>query len=121
MPSLFSYGTLQQEPVQLATFGRALAGGPDALRGYQRDLVPVMNPALVDRYGMTVTDTIAFTGSAQSVVAGTMLEVTDDELARSDAYEAPFGYDRIVVTLMSGRTAWVYRHASSAMPNDSRS
>lgn len=116
MPSLFSYGTLQQEPVQLATFGRALAGEPEALRGYQRDLVPVTDPTLVDRYGMSVTDTVAFTGSAQDVVTGTMLEVTDDELARSDAYEAPFDYDRRMVTLASGRTAWVYRHASSATP-----
>jgi hypothetical protein len=31
--SLFSYGTLRQEEVQLATFGRRLAGRPDALVG----------------------------------------------------------------------------------------
>lgn len=116
MPSLFSYGTLQQEPVQRETFGRALAGEPDALRGYQRDLVPVTNRALVDRHGMTVTETIAFTGSDDSIVTGTMLDVTDEELARSDEYESPFDYDRMVVTLASGRSAWVYRHVSSATP-----
>ena len=31
MPLLFSYGTLQQAEVQLATFGRLLQGAPDAL------------------------------------------------------------------------------------------
>jgi hypothetical protein len=33
MPLLFSYGTLQQEGVQRATFGRLLKGSADALVG----------------------------------------------------------------------------------------
>lgn len=32
---LFSYGTLQQENVQIATFGRLLNGAPDALVGFK--------------------------------------------------------------------------------------
>ena len=40
MPKLFSYGTLQQEDVQLATFGRRLTGVSDALVGY-RELVQI--------------------------------------------------------------------------------
>src|SRR5689334_5312839 len=32
---LFAYGTLQQEAVQLATFGRRLEGVEDALPGYR--------------------------------------------------------------------------------------
>lgn len=35
MPSLFSYGTLRQSDVQLATFGRLLDGTPDTLVGYR--------------------------------------------------------------------------------------
>ena len=31
---LFSYGTLRQENVQMASFGRRLAGSPDALPPY---------------------------------------------------------------------------------------
>jgi hypothetical protein len=31
----FSYGTLQLEAVQMATFGRQLAGTSDALRGFE--------------------------------------------------------------------------------------
>jgi hypothetical protein len=118
MPLLFSYGTLQQEPVQLATFGRALEGQRDELRRYERAFVPVSNPALVARYGMTVTDTVAFTGKAEDGVEGTTLEVTDEELARSDEYETPFDYNRIFLILASGRAAWVYRHIGSAKEND---
>jgi len=33
VPLLFSYGTLQEERVQLSTFGRRLSGEPDALPG----------------------------------------------------------------------------------------
>jgi len=34
MPLLFSYGTLQDEPVQRATFGRKLEGSADGLSGF---------------------------------------------------------------------------------------
>jgi hypothetical protein len=34
MELLFSYGTLQQENVQLANFGRTLSGTKDALKKY---------------------------------------------------------------------------------------
>ena len=39
MPLLFSYGTLQQEDVQLATFGRLLQGQKDELLGFEQSLV----------------------------------------------------------------------------------
>lgn len=35
MELLFSYGTLQQKAVQLATFGRELSGTKEVLVGYQ--------------------------------------------------------------------------------------
>ncbi len=35
MPLLFSYGTLQQEDVQLSTFGRLLQGQRDELLGFE--------------------------------------------------------------------------------------
>ena len=41
MPLLFSYGALQHEEVQLATFGRALKGEPDLLIGYEPALVKI--------------------------------------------------------------------------------
>jgi hypothetical protein len=40
-----------------------------------------------------------------------VFELTDDELASVDEYEAPFRYARIAAMLASGKRAWVYVHA----------
>ena len=47
MPKLFSYGTLQQENVQLATFGRTLVGSKDQLIGYQLGKIDITDDANV--------------------------------------------------------------------------
>ena len=39
--NLFSYGTLQSEAVQLATFGRRLEGKADRLIGYRVSMIPI--------------------------------------------------------------------------------
>ena len=96
MPLLFSYGTLQQEDVQLSTFGRRLQGRPDALPRFGQDSV------------MQYTN-VTFNGDERSRVPGMVFEVTDAELARADEYEEPALYTRIMVTLASGIEAWVYR------------
>ena len=44
---LFSYGTLQQEAVQLANFGRILQGSPDAVTGYRLASVKISDPDVV--------------------------------------------------------------------------
>ena len=44
---LFSYGTLQQEDVQLATFGRRLEGRADALPGYATSLLEIRDAEVV--------------------------------------------------------------------------
>jgi hypothetical protein len=41
MPLLFSYGTLQQEDLQLATFGRLLQGQSDELVGFEQSRVRI--------------------------------------------------------------------------------
>jgi hypothetical protein len=38
---LFSYGTLQLEAVQMATFGRQLVGTSDALQGFELVLLKI--------------------------------------------------------------------------------
>ena len=38
MENLFSYGTLQQENVQIKNFGRSLSGTLDVLQGYREPL-----------------------------------------------------------------------------------
>ena len=49
--SLFSYGTLQLEAVQLATFGRRLAGTRDALPGFEQSMFEIEDKDVVATSG----------------------------------------------------------------------
>lgn len=48
---LFSYGTLQQEEVQLATFGRKLEGKLDQLLGYVLSMLKIRDPHVLATSG----------------------------------------------------------------------
>jgi gamma-glutamylcyclotransferase (GGCT)/AIG2-like uncharacterized protein YtfP len=111
MPLLFSYGTLQQEEVQLSTFGRKLDGEKDLLIGYEPSLVRIPDPAVAARLKKTHHDNVRNTGDDWSTVQGTAFQVTDEELSRADTFESQFNYKRITVPLASGKEAWVYVHA----------
>jgi gamma-glutamylcyclotransferase (GGCT)/AIG2-like uncharacterized protein YtfP len=113
MPLLFSYGTLQEDEVQLATFGRLLKGDADQLLGFEPSVVPIDDLTIVAS-GRTHHANATFTGRPDSRVTGTAFEITDAELAAADRYETPAAYARVAGTLGSGRTAWVYVHAPSA-------
>lgn len=104
---LFSYGTLQQRDVQLATFGRALEGSADQLRGFHESMVQIESPEVVKTSGKSHHPIVKQTGIMENRVAGTVFEVTDDELAHADRYEVS-DYKRVSALLSSGRTAWVY-------------
>lgn len=110
MPLLFSYGTLQQEAVQLSTFGRVLQGQRDELVGFEQSLFRIEDPEFVAASGKADHAIVRFTGRDDNRVNGTVFEVTDAELARADQYE-PAGYTRVVATLASGKAAWVYADA----------
>jgi gamma-glutamylcyclotransferase (GGCT)/AIG2-like uncharacterized protein YtfP len=110
MPLLFSYGTLQHEEVQLSTFGRKLDGEKDLLLGFEPSLVKIADPAVAHRLGKTHHDNVTATGDDWSTVQGTVFDVTDDELARADRFEAEFAYERVNAELASGKQAWVYVH-----------
>lgn len=110
MPLLFSYGTLQQEEVQLSTFGRKLEGEKDLLLGYEPSLVKIPDPAVAQRLGRTHHDNVNPTGDDWSNVQGTVFEVTDEELAKADRFESEFHYHRVNAPLASGKEAWVYVH-----------
>ena len=114
MPLLFSYGTLQQESVQLSTFGRRLDGQRDALPRFEPSSVRIDDPQIAARIGMTHHADVVFNGNDDSRVPGMVFEITDAELAGVDEYEVEFSYKRVAVTLASGRQAWVYVHASGA-------
>ena len=50
---------------------------------------------------------VSRTDVAEARIAGTVFEVTDEELANADKYEVS-DYKRVSAPLASGRTAWVY-------------
>lgn len=104
---LFSYGTLQTEAVQLATFGRRLAGQPDRLVGYRLAMIEIQDQDFVAASGSAQHRNLQFTGDASDDVEGTVLRLTKQELAQADAYE-PVEYKRVQVQLKSGMNAWVY-------------
>lgn len=81
---LFSYGTLQQRDVQLATFGRELQGTADHLIGFQISMLQIENPEVVRTSGKSHHPIVKQTSIAKSCFAGTVFEVTDDELAHAD-------------------------------------
>ena len=109
---LFSYGTLQTEPVQLSTFGRKLSGGPDALVGYRLRMIKIEDQEFVATSGAEYHRTLELTSSPSDFVEGTVFSVTQQELEQADTYE-PNGYKRIRVKLQSGTEAWVYFNANS--------
>ena len=107
MPLLFSYGTLQQEAVQLSTFGRLLHGEADELVGFEQSLFKIEDPEFVATSGKSHHAIVTYNGRSASRVRGMVFEMTESELAQADAYE-PAGYKRISTRLASGKQAWVY-------------
>ena len=111
--TLFSYGTLQDETVQFATFGRRLHGEPDELHGYHRTMLEIHDAQVVATSGTADHPIIRHTGDPAHTVQGTVLCITSEELAQADAYEVD-DYRRTEVTLASGRHAWVYVQADAS-------
>ena len=114
MPLIFSYGTLQQENVQLSTFGRRLNGDSDELLRFGPSLVRIEDPQIIATTGKTHHANVTFNGNDDSGVPGMVFEITDAELASVDEYEIAFLYKRVAAMLASGKQAWVYVHAPSA-------
>ncbi|GAB3360789.1 GNAT family N-acetyltransferase [Lysobacter tyrosinilyticus] len=113
---LFSYGTLQDESVQQRLFGRRLDGAPDALLGFRMDWLEERDPDAVTASGIVRHPVVHETGDAQDRIPGTLLHLSDAELARADEYEAD-DYRRVRVTLASGAQAWLYAGAQSPQKN----
>lgn len=110
MVLLFSYGTLQDKSVQVANFGRELAGRPDALLGYASALVEIDDPDVVAISGKTHHPIVQPSSNADDEVAGTVFEITPEELLAADSYEVS-DYKRTSAPLRSGVRAWVYVRA----------
>jgi gamma-glutamylcyclotransferase (GGCT)/AIG2-like uncharacterized protein YtfP len=108
MPLLFSYGSLQEEHVQLSTFGRLLQGQRDELLGFEESSVRVEDPQVVAASGWRHHANVTFNGRDDSRVSGMVFEITDADLAAADQYEQVAAYKRMSATLASGRQTWVY-------------
>lgn len=104
---LFSYGTLQQEDVQLATFGRRLEGRADALPGYVTELYEITDAGVIATSGKTHHLMVRPTGDPADEITGVVLRLTPAELAAADTYEVS-AYRRIAARLKSGREAFAY-------------
>jgi hypothetical protein len=114
---LFSYGTLQLEAVQMATFGRRLTGQSDALRGFELVSLKIEDQQVVAISGKAHHTMAHFTGRPSDVVPGTLFAVTRDEIQNADKYEVA-AVKRVAVVLQSGRRAWAYVDVQTA-PFDS--
>lgn len=104
---LFSYGTLQLESVQLASFGRRLDGADDAMPGYRMEMIEITDPEVLRQSGQKYHPLVMPSGEAADMVEGKVFSITESELAAADAYEVS-DYRRIEVELRSGKRAWVY-------------
>lgn len=94
---VFTYGTLQDETIQKRIFSRVLKGVDDHLPQYR-----LANGKVADRY-----PNLEHTRNAEDTVKGRVYTLAAAELQRADAYEGA-AYQRIAVTLASGKRAWAY-------------
>ena len=117
---VFSYGTLQLEAVQMATFGRQLTGTSDALRVFELVVLKIEDPAVVAISGTAHHNMATFTGRASDVISGTVFAVTPDEIQNADKYEVA-AVKRVAVVLQSGVRAWAYVDAHYQEPGGSSS
>ena len=108
MPLLFSYGSLLHEHVQLATFGRVLAGSAETLPGFQRISIAITDSARAAQLDAAHLTNVVRSESADSGVVGMLFEISDAELAVADEYERRDAYRRVPATFASGRAGWLY-------------
>jgi hypothetical protein len=104
---LFSYGTLRQANVQLATFGRLLEGRPDRLAGFALSPMTITDPHVIAASGADIHAIARPSGNPQDRVEGIVFSLTPAEIESADRYESG-PIKRIRVRLESGAGAFVY-------------
>ncbi|MEB3703062.1 Gamma-glutamylcyclotransferase [Candidatus Bealeia paramacronuclearis] len=104
---LFSYGTLRDKSVQIATFSRVLKGVPDKLQSYHLLDLQITDPHVIQVSGKAVHQILQPSKNPEDFVEGLVFELTPQELINADDYEVA-DYKRIKVQLASGQMAWVY-------------
>ena len=104
---LFSYGTLRQPQVQVATFGRLLDGEADAVVGHELGWVTIVDPHVLAASGSDRHPALVPSARPDAAVEGMVFRITEAELAAADDYEVD-DYTRVRIPLRSGRAGWVY-------------
>ena len=104
---LFSYGTLRQETVQLATFGRRLEGRSDALAGFVLSPMKITDPRVIAASGADVHTIARPSGDPRDRIPGLLFSLSPAEIEAADRYESG-PIERIRVRLESGAEAFVY-------------
>ena len=107
MECLFSYGTLQQENVQLKNFGRILEGSKDILQKYILKEVEITDESVLKISNKKFHPILFFSNNEKDEVHGTVFKITSSELFKADDYEVD-DYERIEVILKSGIKSWIY-------------
>lgn len=105
--NLFSYGTLQKNDVQLKLFGRLLHGTKDILEGYKICLIEIKDETFLAKGEDKFQKTLVPSKDEAEIIEGTILEISETELVLADKYE-PENYQRVKITLKSGKDAWIY-------------
>ena len=107
MENLFSYGTLQQEKVQLDTFGRLLEGKRDVLQEYCISEVKIKDKSVIKLSGKEIHPILIFTGNIKDEAEEPVFRINSSELLMADKYEVD-DYSRVEAILKSGTKAWIY-------------
>jgi hypothetical protein len=105
--SLFSYGTLRQANVQLATFGRLLEGREDSLPGFALAPMTITDPHVIAASGAAVHTIARPAGDGAEPIPGVVFSLIPAELEAADRYESG-PIRRIRARLGSGAEAFVY-------------
>lgn len=105
--NLFSYGTLQKPEVQLKLFGRLLNGAKDILKGYKIVSIEVTDESFLAKGEGKFQRTLVPSKENDDSIEGIVFELSTEELLLADKYE-PDNYQRVIVTLKSGKEAWIY-------------
>src|SRR6187402_1251152 len=87
MELLFSYGTLQLEKVQMASFGRILKGTKDAILGYKLSTVEITDKDVLEKSGQQFHPVAMPSTNTRDKIDGVVFEITKEELAKADEYE----------------------------------
>ncbi|MFE1949266.1 GDSL-type esterase/lipase family protein [Streptomyces sp. NPDC059524] len=111
--TLFSFGTLLDQRVQTALFGRTVPTTAASLAGHATRPLTITDASVIATSGQEVHLTLE--RRIGSTVEGAVLHLTDRELAAADDYEVD-DYARRRVLLTSGESAWAYLDSKPLRP-----